>query len=297
MDKLSRLDWSDLRVLLAIRDCGGASNAGDALGLSHQTVSRRLSRLEQALGLRLVNRERHPWVLTQRGESISAYGARMAAVARDVALYAQDEQPDRMRRISVACNAWGFDLLVLPVLADFSREHPGVRFDLVSGDTPLDVHGGRADIAIRFTDTPPPEALGRRIGRLTMGVWGTPDLITALEQGQIDQVTRVSLQGQALHGNLWPESAGDFPRFHEVSDFSALVAALRHGLGIAALPDIVGGYCKGLVRCQSVKLPTRRSVWILRNKDSRGSRIIRSVEEGILRHGKSVLKGAGGRSG
>ena len=289
MDKLSRLDWSDLRVLLLIQDYGGASNAGAALGLSHQTVSRRLSRLEDVLGLRLVNRERHPWILTKKGKSVCAYAARMNAVSRDVARYVQSEQRDMVTRVSIASNALGFDLLVLPVLQDLRHSFPDLGFDLIAGDDPLDVQSGNADLALRVVDMPPLDLLGRKVGQLAMGVYGRVQLIDHLDADRTQNITIVRLHGQPQHGEIWPVKDEMFQRTITVNDFATLVNAVRHGMGVAVLPHVIGRVSADLACSRTISLDATRSVWLLRNKDSRGSAVIGRIEDEILQFGQRLL--------
>ena len=289
MDILARLNWSDLRVILAIREHGGAANAGAALGLSHQTISRRLTRLEQTLGLRLVNRERHPWVLTEKGRAICNHAAGMEMAAHDVVDYAINARPDKIDRITIASNTWGFDLLVFPVLKSLRRAYPALAFDFISGDDPLDVQSGKADLAIRFTDTPPPDLIGRRIGPLSMGVFGVRGLIDLLDSQRTNDVPVIIHTGVQQHKNAWPAQTRDFQSTIAVNDFSTLVSAVRFEFGVAAMPKIVGLSCAELVASRTVTLKPQRSVWLLRNEDSRGSKIVRSIEDKIFTYAGQIL--------
>ena len=289
MDELHGLNWSDLRVLLTLRTCGGATAAARALGLSHQTVSRRITALERALGLRLVNRERHPWTLTEKGKVICDHADKMNAVVSDMAEFARREHPDAIDRISIACNPWGFDLLVLPALVTARRRFPALSFDLISGDDPVDVQSGKADIALRFTDAPPEDLLGRQVGSLSMGVFGHPDLIAELEQGAYDALCLIRMKAER-HGQIWPVDTVRFQSVVIVDDFSMLASAVGRGIGVAALPKVVGSRLHGAVHSKMNPLSATRSVWLLRNQDSRGSKVIASVEAEIHTHACKILQ-------
>ncbi|GAA6142742.1 LysR family transcriptional regulator [Hydrogenophaga sp. 5NK40-0174] len=289
MDILNGLNWSDLRVLLMLRTCGGAIAAGRALGLSHQTVSRRITALERALGLRLVNRERHPWTLTEKGKVICDHADKMNAVVGDMAAFARREHPDAIDRISIACNPWGFDLLVLPALATVRRRFPALSFDLISGDDPVDVQSGKADMALRFTEAPPADLLGRRLGALSMGVFGHPGLIAALDRGAYDTLCLVRMKADR-HGQIWPVAPDKFQSVVVVDDFSNLASAVNHGIGVAALPRVVGSRLGGAVCSKTTPLSAARSVWLLRNQDSRGSKVIAAVATDIRDHVGKILK-------
>jgi DNA-binding transcriptional LysR family regulator len=65
-----RIKLSDLHILLAVAECGSMAKAATELAVSHPVVSRSISDLEHALGVRLL--ERNP-----RGVALSPYGRAM----------------------------------------------------------------------------------------------------------------------------------------------------------------------------------------------------------------------------
>ncbi len=289
MDVSNGLNWSDLRVLLVLRAYGGATPAARALGLSHQTVSRRITALERALRLRLVNRERHPWTLTEKGKVICDHADRMSAVVDEMAQFARREHPDVIDRVSIACNSWGFDLLVLPALAAVRRRFPALSFDLISGDDPVDVQSGKADIALRFTDAPPEDLLCRQVGTLSMGVFGHPDLMAELDHGEYDALSLIRMRAQR-HSQIWPVDPDRFQSVVVVDDFSTLASAVDNGIGVAALPRVVGDRLRGAVPSRKTLLSAGRSVWLLRNQDNRGAKVIAAVAAEIHDHASKILK-------
>ena len=61
-------DWNDLRAFLAVAETGSTLAAGRRLRVSQTTVARRVTALEQALGLTLFDRRQAGYVLTPIGE-------------------------------------------------------------------------------------------------------------------------------------------------------------------------------------------------------------------------------------
>lgn len=74
-------DWNDLRAFLAIARAGQIASAARMLQVDSTTVSRRLRRLERALGQRLVEQTRSGQILTQAGENLLSRVERMAQEA------------------------------------------------------------------------------------------------------------------------------------------------------------------------------------------------------------------------
>ncbi len=258
--------------------------------VSHQTVSRRLNQLEQSLGVRLINKHRHPWTLTVKGEEICKIATQMEVSAQEIVQFSDKDQPEFSGSVSITCVQWGFDLFVLPALKVLRQKHPELTFELISDDAPLDVQTGRADVAVRFTNAPPPDLIGRHIGPIPMGVFGVAEHMECLDGGQIEQVPLVKAAALATH-QIWPPNEEKFQSIVRVNDFSTLVGSIRNGLGVAALPIVIGNRISELVASKTIRLKTVRSAWLLRNEDSRNSEKVRAVEIEILKLGRRLLDG------
>ncbi len=76
---LARLNWDDLQHFLALAQRGAARPAGAALGVSHTTVLRRVEALEAHLGVRLFDRHRDGFELTEQGRRLLAAATSVAS--------------------------------------------------------------------------------------------------------------------------------------------------------------------------------------------------------------------------
>ncbi len=76
-DPLSKLSWDDLRIIKAIGESGGLAAAATMLGVNNSTISRQLTRLEQALGIALFDRRRTGYQLTTSGAELMALAERV----------------------------------------------------------------------------------------------------------------------------------------------------------------------------------------------------------------------------
>lgn len=267
---------------------GGVKNAATVMGVSHQTVSRRLNQLEQTLGLRLVNKHRHPWVLTEKGANLCEMAAQMDVIAQEILQFSNEDQSDFSGPIRIDSVQWGHKLLVMPALKLLREKHPQLTFQLSSNDSPVDVQAGLTDIALRFTRTPPQDLIGKRVGPLLREVFGVPSIIERLDGDQASTVPIIKTLTAGPH-QKWPLSDERICEVVVVNDFSTLVEAAQSGLGLAILPTIVGRQSGGLVASQTIRLKASSSVWLLRNEDTRGSAKIRAIEAEILKLGRTLL--------
>lgn len=147
-------------VLLARRE--SFSDTARDLGISASAVSRRLARLEDRLGVRLMNRTTRRVSLTGEGE---VYFSEALRIMGDIATLEQNlsqarDVPSGMLRINATL---GFSRAYLaPAVSDFKREFPDVDVQLILTDAPLNLVEEGVDLGIRF-GTP---AASRMIMRL-----------------------------------------------------------------------------------------------------------------------------------
>src|ERR1043165_2646041 len=83
------MDWDGLQVFLAVARAGRISTAARRLGVEHTTVSRRLSALEDALGVPLFYRTTTGYFLTPHGQNVVANAEAMEKAAIAVAARAR----------------------------------------------------------------------------------------------------------------------------------------------------------------------------------------------------------------
>ena len=78
------MDLSQLRVFLAVVDCGSFSRAAEALYISRSTTSRSVAALEEAVGVRLLRRDNRSVRLTAAGETLYREGRQLLRQAETV---------------------------------------------------------------------------------------------------------------------------------------------------------------------------------------------------------------------
>lgn len=149
-DPLRVEDVRDLHAFALASQVASLAAVAKATGESTATVSRRLSRLEAALGVALLHRSSRGIALTEDGRTyrtrvlqiLELLGAANAEVGRRVA-------PSGTLRISVPP---GLTDALAPMLADFSVAHPQVILVVDVSSRFVDLDAERFDIAIRATE-------------------------------------------------------------------------------------------------------------------------------------------------
>ena len=138
-----------MRVFVAVVEGGNFSAAGRALDLDASSVSRHITTLEDALGVRLFHRTTRKMNVTEAGRLYYESAVRILAdIERTHASVAQlQTTPRGLLRVNAPV---GFGRLhIAPALPEFLRRYPDVRFDLTVTNRIVDLIEEGADLAIR----------------------------------------------------------------------------------------------------------------------------------------------------
>ena len=97
------VSWDDWRIMNAIVETGTTSGAAEVLGLNQSTVFRRITQLEEELGVRLFDRDRRGFRLSVQGEAILPDLKKLRDTATDIErrVSGLDERPAGDVRLSV----------------------------------------------------------------------------------------------------------------------------------------------------------------------------------------------------
>lgn len=153
-------DLADLRAFIAVADLGSFSAASQALHLSQPALSRRVEKLEQALGFRLFER-------TTRKVELNAMGRSFIPRARHVlnelesALLGMTDLSDKLHGlVTVACVPSAVNTFVTDALIEFHRLYPRIQVRLMdesATEVLMAVARSEADFGISYLGTQEPD--------------------------------------------------------------------------------------------------------------------------------------------
>lgn len=284
------LDWDDLRVFLAVSDSRSLGDAAARLGIHRSTVLRRIERLEDALGNRLVARGHDGVALTGAGERLVRRTERMADEASGILGDADIDhgRPAGVIRVAASLNL-SFGLLP-PFIARFRETYPEIAVDLTAtpdGFSP--VHPEDVDIAFRALapDSRGHEnMIGRRLGALPVAIFGarsylerhgTPRSGAGLAGHRIVSLVE-SFASLPSMGWLAAQPGLEEP-VYRASSMLLLLAAVRAGIGIACLPSYLGAAEPALDMAFELAPEHGADLWILRHPHLRESARMRAFSE------------------
>ncbi|MCF8490832.1 MAG: LysR family transcriptional regulator [Rhodospirillum sp.] len=267
------LDWTLIKVFLAVSRLGGLSAAAVELGLDQSTVSRRIAQLEGRVGHRLFERHARGVRPTAAALDLRDQAAAMERAARslDDYLTGRDSEmagPVRVSATDGLASAW-----LVPRLAPFLERYPATRVDLAIEHRVADLSAGEADIALRLFRPKGEDLACEPVGVLRFGLFaapryldihGTPETEAALADH------RLVVQGgmEALSGMRWLRGLLEtHPRVVVRAESAGpYLAAARAGLGIGLLPLFHGKmFGESMVRLD-IPVPDQQEVWLVAHR-------------------------------
>ena len=152
-----------LGVLAAVVETGSFVRAGASLGLTQSGVSRAIARLEERVGVRLLQRSARSVALTGDGrrfyEAVAPLMAGIEEAAGEAAL--ATKKPKGVLRVSI--DAVVARAVLGPRIPEFLAEYPDVVVDLVVRDRLGDLIADGFDLAVRFGDPEPSSLIARKL--------------------------------------------------------------------------------------------------------------------------------------
>lgn len=244
-------DLNDLYYFAKVVEHGGFAPAGRALGEPKSKLSRRIARLEEELGLRLLNRSTRHVTVTEIGRIYYSHCRAMLVQAETAqnAIEAMRSEPCGVVRIS--CPVALLDARVAGMLADYQQRYPQVALHLDATNRRVDVIEERFDIAIRVR--PPPledsDLVLRTLSDRSQCLVASPALLAEHDipqaPGDLDELPSLAL-GRSQDRHWWqllnPEKRAVRIEHHPrlvTRSMTALRIAAVAGVGVVQLPTMM----------------------------------------------------------
>lgn len=280
------MEWSDVRIFLAIARAGTLGSAARALHLSHPTVGRRLRALEQATGHTLFQRTADGFVLTEEGNAVLPLAEQMeeGALAMERRLAGQEQNLQGTLRISSA--DWFGAYVLPPIIADYAKTYPHVDIEVLTGTRLFSLAQREADIAFRIVPFDSPDVVQRRLIRLTYGAYvaaGSPEPAYGDGAG-FRLITHDTSTGQFPDIAWLTESFPNARPILRSNNRNVQGRMCSQGVGICVLPQVVGNQMPALRRLNLPAEPPGRDIWMGYHRDIRRLQRLRAFITTMTHH-------------
>lgn len=240
--------FSALPIFVTVVECGSFSLASQKLRLSKSAVSKRITLLEQSLGIQLLHRTTRSLSLTEAGARYFDYvrpAVKLAEEGLD-AISELQQAPQGNLRIAVPM-VFG-RLHIAPLIPEFLRRYPKIQLQMQMDDKTTDLIAGGFDLAIRIGELPDSSLIARKLAPCLSVICASPSY---LAQHGLPATPAVLTHHNCLFysyfqdGVEWtfhsPEGAQRIqPKGnYQVNNSDAIHQATLDSLGIANLPRFI----------------------------------------------------------
>ncbi|CAI8720002.1 LysR family transcriptional regulator [Kosakonia quasisacchari] len=235
----------ELAIFVAVVESGSFSRAAERLGQANSAISRAVKKLENKLGVNLLNRTTRQLSLTEEGER---YFRRVQSVLQEMAAAETEvmetkSTPRGTLRIDAATPVVLHFLM--PLIKPFRERYPEISLSLVSSETFINLIERKVDVAIRVGKLTDSSLRARPLFKSYRKIIASPDYIARHGKPEtVEELRNHVCLGftEPVSLNIWPIASADGQLFEATPDITSNSGeTLKHlclsGNGIASLSD------------------------------------------------------------
>ena len=294
---MRRFTWDDLQFFLAVARSGQLASAARQLRTNHATVSRRIDRLEQALSVKLFERNPRGYMLTAIGERLVQSAEQIeseAASFRNEAASGASQMTGVVRLSSLE----GFgNYFLADRLPRFTQAHANLSIELVTIQQIVSLSRREADMSITLTSPRTDFYHYEKIATYRLFVYGArsyldgkppiekrEDLLSHRMIGYIEDM--IFTPGLDYHREILPGLRASY----QSSSIHAQFRATLKGVGLCVLPHFMAAGFDELVPVMAHDIFLERDYWCVSHRDLSASPRIRALAEFVQAEAQSAAQ-------
>lgn len=236
--------WDDLRVFYHVVETGSLTGAARVLGLTQPTVSRRIEDLESRLGARLLIRGPSGITPTEAGLAVHDHVRTMERSADSIERLIDTQERSDTGRVGLAVPDGVGAYFVIPKIAEFQRENPGIMLTMDCGLWPDSPLVGHTDIALQYDDDKQTDTVSTPIAtvhyvlaasRSYLETYGYPKTWADVANGRFIHHSAQKRQTETWNPKTLALQGLSDPALTTNSS-AVMVEAILHGAGMGPLP-------------------------------------------------------------
>lgn len=272
-------DLADLRAFVAVAELNSFRAAAESIHLSQPALSRRVEKLEIALGVRLFERTTRSVSLTAVGRDFSRKARSLLDDLENSLLSMHQVAASQLGEVVIACIPSAVYYFLPKVLRDYHEQYPKIRVRIIddSANAVLEIVArGEADFGINIIGIQEPEIEFQAILKEPFVAACRRDhplaakrKVTWAELGQYDFMTVDKSTGNRLLVDLALANTNIRPSWcFEAKHMSTLLGLVEAGLGVAAVPrlSMPQGEHATLAMVELVEPTVERTVGLIRRR-------------------------------
>jgi DNA-binding transcriptional LysR family regulator len=244
---MDRIDG--FRMFVRVVEAGSFSRAARDLNVTQPTVTRQVAALEKRLGVRLLNRNTRRLSVTELGQLYYEKSKAVLETYEETENLAPGRQAPVRGRIRIGTSVGLGRRVVTPLILKFMRSYPAVDVDLSFEDTYVDLVAQGIDIAVRMGKLADSSLGSRYLGLNPWVAVASPEYLK--RRGRPHSPEDLKRHNVLMYSTVQGDDHLHFtdPKVGRISvpvrgtfrsnNLSSILAAVRDGMGVAALPTYV----------------------------------------------------------
>lgn len=263
-------DWEDVHFFLELARLGSLSAAARALGVTHATVGRRITTLEQVLRVQLFDRHGGRFTLTEAGTRAAAAAGAMADSAEAIRRMTAGPSNEVVGKVRVTATEVIGSYFLMSRMRDLVTQNPGLDVELVIQSRNLSLARRDVDLAIRHARPEGSSVITRKIAEYSNRFYADR---TYLKSRKNEPLDFIGFTDDIVHQPMALQTiraAGNQQRYSlKVNTLFGRLAAVRAGLGVGIVPKFVSMQYPELVEVDVGVDPLVRELWLVAHPDVR----------------------------
>jgi DNA-binding transcriptional LysR family regulator len=244
---MEQLDLNQIRTFVKLVQAGSFTKAAEVLHQPKSRVSRRLAALERDLGIQLVYRTTRQFQLTDAGRAYYERSRGLVEGLESLSAELSEEVADVSGWLRITASDDLGVLLMPDILADFSKQHPRVRFELMLSQAYVDLVKESIDVAVRIGILKDSNLRVKKVATLKSVMVASPGFLERYRQADdlenLGTLPFLSLNSQNKL-DLWRTADGKKMTVKVDPVFSAnnpnmIVQMALQGRGIGMVPEFI----------------------------------------------------------
>jgi len=172
MDTTSRL-----LMLLDVVEGGSFAQAAQSRNIDRSVISKQITKLEDELSIRLLNRTTRSISLTAAGAEMIKKARELRALLNETIRLAENYHLEPRGTLKIAASLIIAKRYLQPVINDFQKRFPQVEIELVLEDRVVDIVAEGVDLAFRVGELKDSTLIARKIARNRLAILAAPEFI------------------------------------------------------------------------------------------------------------------------
>jgi len=181
---------SRMLLLLEVTERGSFAKVAEHRQIDRSVVSKQIAKLEEELGVRLLNRTTRSFSITGAGNEVIKRAKQLKCLLDETSRLAENYHIEPKGILRITCSYSLAQQVLQPVINTFNHRFPEVDIELFVSDEVIDIVGDNFDLAFRVGDLKDSTLIARYLARNRLAILAAPAFIerygnpTTLEQLQ-----------------------------------------------------------------------------------------------------------------